>query len=148
MNSQPILQEGHPWRLSSDSGGPRSGSKVREALDGKIGKPRENRSQIVAHWEFQPAAAFHDRENRRHLRSRLSTAMCIQFFQPRATGRIEFSARLLLSSSSGYSRNRVSYLHTMSAYWQALLSALEGNATDCAASILLRISFKRGLGLA
>jgi hypothetical protein len=29
--------------------------------------------------------------------------MCIQFFRPRATGRIEFSARLLLRSSSGYS---------------------------------------------
>ena len=30
--------------------------------------------------------------------------MCIQFFRPSATGRIEFSARLLLSSSSGYPR--------------------------------------------
>jgi hypothetical protein len=30
----------------------------------------------------------------------------IQFRRPRATGRIEFSARLLLNSSSGYSRNR------------------------------------------
>jgi hypothetical protein len=27
----------------------------------------------------------------------------------------------------------------VSAYWQALLSALDGNATDCAAPILLRI---------
>ena len=33
--------------------------------------------------------------------------MCNQFFRPRATGRMEFSARLLLSSSSGYSRSRV-----------------------------------------
>src|SRR5260370_19107361 len=33
----------------------------------------------------------------------------IQFFRPRATGRIEFSATLLLSSSSGYSRKRVSF---------------------------------------
>src|SRR6266478_9062803 len=73
--------------------------------------------------------------------------MCIQFFRPRATGRIEFSARLLLSSSSGYSRNRVSFLHNVSAYWQALLSALDGNATDCAASILLRISSRTGLAL-
>ncbi len=70
--------------------------------------------------------------------------MCIQFFRPRATGRIEFSARLVLSSSSGYSRNRVSFLHSVSEYWQALLSALEGNATDCAVSILLRISSTRG----
>jgi hypothetical protein len=73
--------------------------------------------------------------------------MCIQFFRPRATGRIEFSARLLLSSHSGYSRNRVGFLHSVSAYWQALLSALEGNASDCAASILLRISSSRGLAL-
>ena len=55
-------------------GDPRSGSKVWEALDREIGKPGENRGQIVAHWEFQPAAAFHDRENRRNLRSRLWTA--------------------------------------------------------------------------
>jgi hypothetical protein len=50
-------------------GDPRSGSKVWEALDREIGKPGENRGQIVAHWEFQPAATFHDRENRRDLRS-------------------------------------------------------------------------------
>ena len=60
---------------------------------------------------------------------------------------LSFPHRLLLSSSSGYSRNRVSFLHSVSAYWQALLSALEGNATDCAASILLRISSSRGWAL-
>ena len=32
----------------------------------------------------------------------------IQFFRPRATGRIEFSARLLLNSTSGCFRKRVS----------------------------------------
>src|SRR5712691_8219229 len=51
-----------------NAGDPRSGSKVWEAPDREIGKPGENRGQIVAHWEFQPAA-FHDRENRRNLRS-------------------------------------------------------------------------------
>ena len=65
--------------------------------------------------------------------------MCIQFFRPSATRRIEFSARLLRNSSSGYSRNLVSFLHSVSVYWQALLSALEGNAADCAAAILLRM---------
>jgi hypothetical protein len=35
-------------------GDPRSRSKVWEALDREIGKPGENRGQIVAHWEFQP----------------------------------------------------------------------------------------------
>jgi hypothetical protein len=55
-------------------GGPRGGSEIWEALDREIGKPGENRGQIVAYWEFQPAAAFHDRENRCNLRSRLWTA--------------------------------------------------------------------------
>jgi hypothetical protein len=53
---------------------------------------------------------------------------------------MEFSARLVLSSNSGYSKKRVSFLHSASAYWQALLNALEGKAADCAASILQRIS--------
>ena len=44
-------------------------------------------------------------------------------------------------------RNRVSFFQIVSSYWQALLSALEGNATDCAASILLRISSSRGRAL-
>ena len=55
-------------------GDPHSGSKVWEAPDREIGKPGENRGQIVAHRDFQPAAAFHDRENRCNLRSRLWTA--------------------------------------------------------------------------
>jgi hypothetical protein len=38
----------------------------------------------------------------------------IQFFRPSATGRIEFSAQLLLSSNSGYSRNRVNFVHSES----------------------------------
>jgi hypothetical protein len=33
----------------------------------------------------------------------------------------------------------MSFFHSASAYWQALLSALEGKAADCAASILLQI---------
>lgn len=38
--------------------------------------------------------------------------------------RVSELPRLLLSSSSVYSRNLVSFLHSVSAYWQALLSAL------------------------
>jgi len=48
--------------------GRRSGSKLREALNREIGEPGKNRSQIAAHCEFSPAAAFHDRQNRRNLR--------------------------------------------------------------------------------
>jgi hypothetical protein len=52
---------------------------------------------------------------------------------------MEFSARLVLNSNSGYSKKRVSFSRSVSACWQALLSALEGNATDGAASTLLRL---------
>src|ERR1035437_7321650 len=53
---------------------PRSGSKVSEAPDREIGKRRENRGHIGADWQFQPAAAFHDRENGRNLWPRLGAA--------------------------------------------------------------------------
>jgi hypothetical protein len=33
---------------------------------------------------------------------------------------MEFSARFVLSSNSGYSKKRVSFFHSASAYWQAL----------------------------
>src|SRR5438270_12963295 len=39
--------------------------------------------------------------------------MWIQFLRPSATGRIEFSATLLESSTSGYSKNRVSRPHNV-----------------------------------
>jgi len=42
---------------------------------------------------------------------------------------MEFSARLVLSSNSGYSKKQVSFFHSASAYWQALLSALEGQCS-------------------
>ena len=48
-------------------GNPRSGCKIWEALDREIGKPGENRGQVVAHRNSQAAAAFHDRENRCNL---------------------------------------------------------------------------------
>ena len=53
---------------------PLSGSKVCEAADREIGKPGENRGKVLAHGDFQPAAAFDDRENRRNLRPGLWTA--------------------------------------------------------------------------
>jgi len=40
-------------------GDPDSGGKVWEALDRAISESGKNRSQIVARWEFQSAAAFH-----------------------------------------------------------------------------------------
>ena len=56
------------------SGDPDSGSKIWKAPDREISEPRENRGKVIAHWDFQPAAAFHDRENRRNLGARLWAA--------------------------------------------------------------------------
>jgi hypothetical protein len=91
-------------------GDPSIWSKVRKAPDREVGKSGENRDQIIAHGEFQPAAAFHDREDRCNFGPAKGLPVWFQFFRPRATGRIEFSVRLLLNSSSGYSRNCVSFL--------------------------------------
>jgi hypothetical protein len=55
-------------------GDPRSGSKVWKAPDREIGKPGENRGKVIAHRDLHPTAAFHDRKDRRDLRSRLWTA--------------------------------------------------------------------------
>ena len=55
-------------------GDPHSGSKVWKAPDREIGKPGENCGKVIAHRDLQPTAAFHDRENRRNLRSCLWAA--------------------------------------------------------------------------
>src|ERR1039458_2197758 len=67
-------------------GDPRSGSKLWEALDREIGKPGENRGQIAAHREFQPAAGFHNRENCRDLGARLWTADVYPVFSTQSHG--------------------------------------------------------------
>ncbi len=67
-------------------GDPRGGSKGWEALDGEIGKPGEKRGQVVAHGEFQPAEAFHDRENRRKLRPCQLTADVYPVFPAQSQG--------------------------------------------------------------
>ena len=55
-------------------GDPHSGSKVWKAPNREISEPGENRGKVIAHRDLQPTAAFHDRENRRDLRSRLWAA--------------------------------------------------------------------------
>ena len=47
--------------------GPSTGSAFWELLYLEISESGKNRSQIVAHWEFQPTAAFQHRKNRRDL---------------------------------------------------------------------------------
>ena len=87
---------------------PHGGSKVREAPDREIGKSGENRRKVVPHREFQPAAAFRDRENRSTLGPACGLPMCIQFLRPRATGRMEFSAKPWMRSVSA--RTNVTYM--------------------------------------
>ena len=53
---------------------PHSGSKVWKAPDREIGKSEKNSGKVIAHLDLQSTAAFHDRENRRNLRSRLWAA--------------------------------------------------------------------------
>ena len=55
-------------------GDPYSGSKAWKAADREVGKAGENHGKVIAHRDLQSTAAFHDRENRRNLRSRLWAA--------------------------------------------------------------------------
>jgi len=57
-----------------NAGAPHSGSKVWEAPDRTISESGKYRRQVVANGDSHPSAAFHDRENRRSLRSRPRTA--------------------------------------------------------------------------
>jgi hypothetical protein len=61
-------------RSGAGRGDPGVWSEFRKASDREIGKTRENRGEIVAQGDSQPSAAFHNRENRRNLRSRLWAA--------------------------------------------------------------------------
>jgi hypothetical protein len=126
---------------------PRSRSKDWKALDRVIGEPGRSADKYSRTGSFNLRQLSTTERIAATFGPACGLPMCNQFFRPRATGRMEFSARLVLSSNSGYSKKRVSFFHSVSAYWQALLSALEGNATDCAASMLLRISSRRGLAV-
>ncbi len=75
---------------------PHSRSNVWKAPDREIGKPGENRGKVSAHRDFQATATFNDRENCRTFNPACGLPMCNRFFRPRATGRMEFSAGLVL----------------------------------------------------
>src|SRR6266478_1632326 len=91
--------------------GPGCRSKVGQLLNADVGQARENSGQILANRNMKPAAGFHNRHNGCDLRSGLRTANVDPVFLPSATGRIEFSARLLLSSSSGIPRSCLNAPH-------------------------------------
>ena len=65
-----------------------------DALDGRVGEPREDGAEVLAHRDLEPAAAFNHRQDGGHARPACSLPMCIQFLRPIATGCMEFSARL------------------------------------------------------
>jgi len=116
---------------------PRSRSKFWKALDREVSEAWKHRGQIIPHRKF----------NRRQLSTTDRIAAIfgptsglptwIQFLRPRATGRIEFSARLLLNSNSGYSKKQVSFGHSgsTSAYPRgnsyAMKSARKNPQADC-----------------
>jgi hypothetical protein len=61
---------------------------------------------------------------------------------------MEFSAKLVLSSNLGYSKKRVSFFQSVSAYWHALLSALEGNAISTVWKLALASGLCQAVGMA
>src|SRR5579863_9482723 len=44
--------------------GPGGGGKVRDSLKGRVAKPRQDVSEVIAHWDFEPTTAFDDRHDR------------------------------------------------------------------------------------
>ncbi len=96
-------------------GVPRSGSKVWKAPDREIGKPGENRGKVIAHRDFQPTAAFHDRENRRDLRSRVWAAYVYPILPTQSHGTHRILRKVVAQLKLRYSKNRVSFLQRVSA---------------------------------
>ena len=110
-------------------GDPHSGSKVWKAPDREIGKPGENRGKVIAHRDLQPTAAFHDRENRCNLRSGL-WADVDPVLPTQSHGTHGILRKVIAQLKFRIFQKSCVFLQSVSAYWQALLSALEGNATD------------------
>lgn len=72
----------------------------REALDGSVGQFWKDRCEVVAYRDTEPTAAFDNREDRSDLRSGLSAAYVDPIFLSIDMGRMDFSAMLLINSSS------------------------------------------------
>ncbi len=85
-----------------------------KALDGAVGQSGQDISQVLADWNAKTTAALDHREDGGDLRAGFLAARWSQFRRPIATGLFEFSARLFDSSSSGYWRNSVSFVHSES----------------------------------
>ncbi len=84
-------------------GDPRRGTKVREVLDGEIGKPVENYANSSHTGTFSVLQLSITERIAATFGQARGLLVCIQFFRARATGHMEFSAGLVLSCNSGLS---------------------------------------------
>jgi len=53
---------------------PSCGGEFGDALDGRVGEPREDGAEVVAHRDLEPAAAFNHRQDGGHTRPSLLAA--------------------------------------------------------------------------
>jgi hypothetical protein len=72
-------------------GDPHSGSKAWGGAGSGYLQTRENCRQILAHWDFNLRPLSTTERIAATLGPARGLRMCIQFFRPRAMGRIEFS---------------------------------------------------------
>ena len=92
-------------------GEPGCGSELGDALYGGVGKPRQDIGEVIADGYVEPATAFDHGDDGGYSRSGLLAPDMDPVASATAMGLIEFSARLLLSSSSAYSRKLISRFH-------------------------------------
>ncbi len=128
-------------------GDPRSGRKLWEALDRAISESGKDRGQIVADTNFQPPAAFHDRENRRDLGSRLCTADVYPVLPTECHGTHRVLRQVITQLKFRIFQESCKFPPQRERVLAGLAECTGGNAIDCATSILLRISSRRGLAL-
>ena len=76
-------------------------------MDGGVVEFGKDSRKVIADWDADAAAGFATERMAATLGPACRLPMWIQFLRPSATVRMEFSARLLLNSSSGCSRKRV-----------------------------------------
>src|SRR5450432_2103029 len=93
---------------------PGSRRVLMNALHRHVPQTRQHPRQIFANRIFSRRQVSTTESTAATFWPACSLPTLIQFFRPSTTGRIEFSAQLLLNSSSGCSRNRVSFSHSES----------------------------------
>ena len=113
----------------SGSGQPGSGRKLRDAIDREVCQTRQSRTNIIPDRDFEPAAGSITETIAATRGPACSLPMRTQLRRPKATGRMAFSARLLLNSSWGCSMNRFSRVQRLKVWLLALARTLFGSAS-------------------